>query len=322
MNSRLLVLLALVVAVLGTPVSGVADSVAYYYLAPLSYNGTPLSINNAGDIVGITTNPSGAEVGFLDLGGQITLIAFPGASSSRLTAISNSGLMAGQYLNPAFPPSDDAFVGFVYNGTSFSTVSYPGAWTTGTAGINSSGEVVGSYALGVPTFPTQLGGYTDVNGVFSSIVVPGSESTEATGINDSGEIIGFFSNGTQYYGFVDDAGIYREISYPGACFTLPLGINSAAEVMGYYSGGCGTGPNHYFLWQDGVFTPIHFDDAGASNALGLNDSGEFVGEADCCGGFAFIALPASAPEPGTLGLLALGSLGLAFWRRRRAGTTV
>ena len=30
----------------------------------------------------------------------------------------------------------------------------------------------------------------------------------------------------------------------------------------------------------------------------------------------------SAPEPGTLGLLALGALGLGFWRRGKGGNTV
>jgi hypothetical protein len=29
---------------------------------------------------------------------------------------------------------------------------------------------------------------------------------------------------------------------------------------------------------------------------------------------------ASTPEPGTLGLLALGSLGFGFWRKRKTGT--
>jgi hypothetical protein len=67
--------------------------------------------------------------------------------------------------------------------------------------------------------------------------------------------------------------------------------------------------NVHYGWARVIVNPDNVYDAGEIPTIAYNtvpDQPVFAGQFDRV-----------APEPGTLGLLALGSAGLAFWRRRK-----
>ena len=72
------------------------------WLGTLGVSSTAAAINNAGNIVGfysvVTGGPSN---GFLDVGGTITTLDAPGASSTMLLGINNKGLIVGTATDAA-----------------------------------------------------------------------------------------------------------------------------------------------------------------------------------------------------------------------------
>src|SRR5690349_9233920 len=74
---------------------------------------------------------------------------------------------------------------------------------------------------------------------------------------------------------------YTTIDVPGALATSPQGINAAGDIVGIYADAARH--THGFLWHDGTFTTIDYQDpethavADNTDARGIGPSGDIVG---------------------------------------------
>ena len=114
----------------------------------------------------------------------------------------------------------------------------------------------------------------------TTIDFPGSDLTEATGINSSGQIVGFYGIGfgpTQ--GFLLSGGVFTTISFPKSnVSTWCEGINDNGDIVGFYIDPTGDGQPHGYVMQGGVFTQLDYPGAMSTQAYGINNAGQIVGE--------------------------------------------
>lgn len=101
------------------------------------------AINNAGVIAGTVANQ-----GFIcDAQGNVTLVNYPGAASTTLTAVNNNGVAVGSYMPPASsttPPPAGWFT--VDSQGNFAPIQLPGPFSgmpEYVYGINDSGAISG-----------------------------------------------------------------------------------------------------------------------------------------------------------------------------------
>src|SRR5262249_51122426 len=133
-----------------------------------------------------------------------------------------------------------------------------------------------------------------------------------------GQIVGLYLDpGFTPHGFLLSGGSYSTLDVPGADFTVALGIDTAGQIVGSYLDAGLT--SHGFLLNRGSYSTLDVPGSTGTSAAGLNAAGQIVGsylDADSLG-HGFLATPAQAvPEPSTLTLLAVGTLGLLGYRRR------
>ena len=112
---------------------------------PNAVSTTTAAINNAGNLAGFYTDANGVTHGFLDQGGTFLSVDAPGATTTQLFGLNNTGLAVG------IDVVGGAMNGILYDiatGT-FTTLADPnGVGTTTFNGVNDLGQVVGFYVDG------------------------------------------------------------------------------------------------------------------------------------------------------------------------------
>jgi len=155
--------------------------------------------------------------------------------------------------------------------------------------------------------------------------LPDGNFSEAFGINDAGQVVGHSRNSSnQSEAFLYENGSMNGLGTLGGTFSFARGINDAGQVVGW----SGNSSNQFeaFLYENGSMTSLNSLLSPGSgwnlrDARGINSSGQIVGTGIFNGQTrAFLLTPESTstvPEPTSMALFGLGSLGMGVMARRR-----
>jgi len=196
-------------------------------------------------------------------------INYPGASSTTIGDINNSGHLVGTYIDANGDHHD-----FYYDGITFTTIDgYPDSicyndFETSVAGLNDADYIVGRCYSGYSN------GYLYDGNSFTPIKYPDSNYTYPRSINNANHIIGVYSPGGDIKSFLYDGTNFTTIEDPSASHTSVLDINDADHIVGEYGAG---DPYGSFLYDGSSFTPIVHPDNYFIQAQGINNAGQIVG---------------------------------------------
>jgi hypothetical protein len=223
----------------------------------------------------------------------------PGSLNTEAWGINDSGQIVGRYTTAGMGH------GFLLSGGTYTSIDVSGPYSTDANGINNGGLVVGTY-FNPSTNPSTHGflrsggSYTPLNGA-------------GRGINNQGQIVG--TSGLN--GFLLSGGNYTIIRAPGSDYTETDWINDAGQIVGNYSNAAG---GHAFVLIGGTYTLLNVPGSFVTTAFGINNAGQIVGYyLDGAGTqHGFLATLTTVPEPSTLFLVGIGTLGASgfAWRRR------
>lgn len=195
-------------------------------------------ISNAGQIVGLFSDASGAVDGFLrSPTGTVTLISPVGTIVQIMAyGINDAGQIVGKFVDKTGPQGLIKVHGFLRApGGAFIVIDVPGATDTELTGINDAGQIVGTYG---DAQYLRHGFLRTPGGTLITINPPGrtrpDADIEVSGINKDGQIVGFLDNtGIDPHGFLRAAtGTFTMIDVPGAHGTELTGINDGGEIVG------------------------------------------------------------------------------------------
>lgn len=241
-----------------------------------NYSGA-LSINDAGTIVGFSTNESGVErpVKWELVGSAwvITDLGTLGGPLGRANRISPAGLIAG-YSSPGPGPyrttiwfSDGSLVGRT-------PINPPNRNPYNLAyGVNDSGEVVGIEYTPLLGFG-DIGVYYSADGVPLNLTPEGNFVTaHPQAINTFGLVAGYMS-GPRITSGRDRAGFYNFEegwifipTLPGHDSSQAYSMNDAAHVVGTSYAAFDGPPQAAFLFADGVLTDLNASSTGSPDAI-------------------------------------------------------
>ncbi len=203
-------------------------------------------LNSFGTTVGFEVDAAGNNLGFVDQGGNFTLIQDPnlppgsvagGTAFEQLLGVNDAGVAVGFYND-----ANTNAHGFEYNiaTQSFTEIDVAGATATTVTGINNEGVLSGIDVVGGVTE-----GFIDNNGTITQLTGPaGATSTQALGLNDQGQVVGDFMDAAgNTHGFVYDSttGTYAIVDDPnqgvvgGVTSTTINGINDQGQLVGFYT---------------------------------------------------------------------------------------
>lgn len=204
------------------------------------------------------------------LASSLTLLNYPGATSTEVNGINSNGSIVGSYRDNL-----ERQHGFLWVNGKFTAIDVPPAWNataTVAYGVSGSSRIVGTYQdSGGSVHGFQLAGRT-----YTRTDFPGAGFTSVLGISSKG-IVGYYAAGLGglVHGFLYDGTSFTTIDVPGATFTLASGIDSTGRIVGYYADT--SDEWHAFVLNGSSF--ITFDGPGSSFTVadGVASPGGIVG---------------------------------------------
>lgn len=208
--------------------------------------------------------------------------AVPGATSSFLYDINNSGTMVG------YASSADAAQSFVFSGGAFTWLSGPaGSLNTQALGLSDTGVVVGAYAdsrvddgSGNLVFGPSKG-FVFEAGSYSSLALTGYDETVVRAISPNGRYLtGYASNASTWDGWVLDRSSGSLTVISSGLLVIAQGVTDAGTVVGsriWQAAPATPTQREAFRYEGGVYTGFQLDGQVDTRARGLADSGLLAG---------------------------------------------
>ncbi len=233
------------------------------------------SINNAGQMVGVSYTSSGAVArAFLYANGQINDLGTLGGSDSSAYAINNVGQVTGDSNT-----SSGTVQTFLYSNGQMTTASSL-ADSSG-RGLNDVGQVVGLASPSGSSNVYHAFLYTD--GQLRDLGTLGGTNSYAYAINNRGQVVG----GADIPGsLTEHAFLYSNGQMTDLFRTLPGGnaygdahaINNSGQATGFFS--TSSIPDHHaFLYSNGQVTDLGSVPGFVySSGDGINNAGQVVGQ--------------------------------------------
>jgi len=244
-----------------------------------------VDVNDAGQVTGRSTLPSGLEHAFVwrSGGGMVDLGVLAGASASAGAAINNRGVVAGTSSGALTPPH-------AFRWSATSGIEDLGAFTAGIASfssatlINDADLIAGNSdtaAMNRAGFVwTRASGLIDISG-------PGGGDAYPYAVGPKDQVAGAFSgpaNGYLYHAFVwTRAGGMLDLGTAGGTESFVLAMNPGMHAAGVID--FGTDRQHAMSWT----RTAGMRDLGTlgglqSRAIDVNGKGQIVGSADNASG--------------------------------------
>lgn len=272
------------------------------------------SLNDAGQVVGVSTTASGDFHGFLYSGGSLVDLG-AGANAISLNA---RGDVVGQ-LSIA-----GGYTGFVYRNGSITQLGNLGSGDVGLAwDINDHGKIVGESSLS-PELHAPFHPFLYKNGRLIDLgTLADRENNSARVINNAGRIAGYSeADGGSLHAFVYENGVMTDVGSFGGLNLDVSDINERGAFVG--SASTWDGPTVGYISFGGELIDLNtlIDPASGwviNGASGINDLGQIVASAcrDFQCGSVRLDLVSAVPEPGMALMLLPGVLAVMGVRRRR-----
>lgn len=233
------------------------------------------SINNSGQIVGVSENADGTFLGTFWNNGVATYLESIGFNNniSYASSINDSGQIVGTssylYLGNNFRATlwDDGVA---------TDLNPQGELLSYTNSINNSGQIV------VNTYnPTNYNSRATLwnNGVVTQLILPqGSSDSYANSINNSGQIVGASgTGGNSYLATLWNNGEAIDLNPQGSVYSSATSINDLGQIVGFSQ--TANGIYQPLVWNNGVATQlINPQGSTYSDARSINNLGQIVGQ--------------------------------------------
>jgi hypothetical protein len=210
---------------------------------------------------------------------------------NKLLGINNLGHIAGYYgSGRAGQPSHGYVIRPPYSQVRYQPISFPGSAQTQLTGLNDAGIQVGFWSAPDPsgtmgsTAAGNAGGYLD-NGRFHAVSFPARDGArppvnELLGVNDHDVAVGFYTDdrGLDHgYQYAIGTRRFTAVTIPGASSVVAAAINNPGSVAGFFTDRAGV-TEGFLLGLAGRLSVLSVPHATTTQALGVNDSGEVVGD--------------------------------------------
>jgi probable HAF family extracellular repeat protein len=293
-----------------------ADSPGPYVLTDLGTLGglsaRAEDINEAGEIVGSSTNAAGQTRAFLWRDGSMTDLGAL-ATTSEAFALNETGHVVGRSRT-----STAQYHAVRWLGGTLTDLT-PSSGTAYASGVNELGQIVGTN--------NGAKGFVWQNGILTELGDFGGGCSSANDIDDTGQIVGAACStdvnpsGSPWRAALWHNGAVIDLGkLPGMDDSGATAINNLGQIVGFdwELGEDGNLHTRAVMWDHGTVTYLgSFGDSGISQAFDINDSGQIVGQSLTGAGSwkAFLWENGVMKKLGTLGgttsqALAINSLGV------------